>query len=969
MKMKKFLCYFGAALGIVAALAACSGKYETVKGDPMKAKIYTLDNGLKVYMTVNKDEPRLQTFIAVRSGSRNDPADNTGLAHYLEHIMFKGSEHFGTSDYAAEKPLLDEIERLFEVYKGTADPAERLAIYHKIDSVSYQASLIAIPNEYDKLMAAIGAQGTNAFTSNDVTCYTEDIPSNQIDNWARIQADRFKNMVIRGFHTELEAVYEEYNMYLNEDSENAMMAVDSVLFPHHPYGLQSTIGTSEHLKSPSITAIKKQKATYYVPNNVAICLSGDFDPDEMVAVIEKYFGDWEPNPDLPVFTVPEEAPITKPVEKEVYGTESEFVMMGWRYPGESSQESEITDIVSGILQNGMCGLIDLDITQQQRVLAAQAMPYGRTDWGEMLFIGYPKEGQTLQEVRDILLEEVAKLRDGDFDESLIEATVANLKLSEMRSLESNRSRAMSFVNSFINGHEWKADVNRLKRLSKVSKADVVAWAQKYLGPDSYVVAYKYQGPNPKNEKIVAPKITPIAMNRDNVSPFLAEVKATEVEPIEPVFVDFNRDMSRFEQQPLVEVLYKENDKNDVAYLQFRYEFGTVDDPALALAFDYLTYLGTPTRSIEEMSMEEYRLAVSHRFGVNANTLSYSVSGLSENLPKALEIVEDLIANAVADEDILEGLKSDELRARLMNKLNQGSCNAALRNYLMYGPEYIKSTTLDTDALLALTSEELLAKVRNILTRQHTVLYYGPQSESQLKSLLSEYHDIPSELEPVVKSLSPRRLTPTAKVYIAPYDSRQFNYTQVSDRGEQFALEDLPAVNLFNEYFGSGMNTVVFQEMRESRALAYSAGALLSTPRFLGDSYLFYAAIGSQNDKLRQAVEAFELIINDMPRSEASLAIAKQSMDARYRTSRTNGTAVLSSYVSARDLGLDEPAEKYVYEHLAGMGMDELVDFQQRWIKDRTYIYGILGDKSGLDLNFLRTLGPVEFLSLEDIFGY
>ena len=967
--MKRLLCYLGAALMAVAALSACGGKYQTVKGDPMKTKIYTLDNGLKVYMTVNKDEPRLQTYIAVRSGSRNDPADNTGLAHYLEHIMFKGSEHFGTSDYAAEKPLLDEIERLFEVYKGTTDPAERLRIYHQIDSVSYQASLIAIPNEYDKLMAAIGAQGTNAFTSNDVTCYTEDIPSNQIDNWARIQADRFKNLVIRGFHTELEAVYEEYNMYLNEDSENAMMAVDSVLFPHHPYGLQSTIGTSEHLKSPSITAIKKQKATYYVPNNVAICVSGDFDPDEMVAVIEKYFGDWEPNPDLPVFHVAEEAPITKPVEKEVYGTESEFVMLGWRYPGESSQESEITDILSGVLQNGKCGLIDLDITQQQRLLAAQAMPYGRTDWGEMLMIGYPKEGQTLQDVRDILLEEVAKLRAGDFDESLIEATVANLKLSEMRSLENNRSRAMSFVNSFIAGHEWKADVNRLKRLSKVSKADVVAWANKYLGADSYVVAYKYQGPNPKNEKIVAPKITPIATNRDKMSAFLSEVQNTKVEPIEPVFVDFDKDMSRFEQQPLVEVLYKQNDKNDIANLQFRYDFGFTDDPALTLAFGYLSYLGTATRSAEEMAMEEYKLAVSHSFHVNTNTLYYSVSGLSENLPKALEIVEDLIANAQADDEILEALKSDELRARLMNKLNQNACNGALRNYMMYGPDYVKSSVLGTDALLALTSEELLAKVRNVLTRQHTVLYYGPQSESQVKSLLSEYHDIPSELEPVTPSHTARQLTPSPKVYIAPYDSRQFNYTQWSDRGETFSLEDAPAGTLYNEYFGGGMNTVVFQEMRESRALAYSAGAILRSPRYEGDTYGFYAAIGSQNDKLRQAVEAFDLIINDMPQSEASLDLARQSLDAVYRTLRVNGAAVLNTYLDTRDLGLDEPVDRYVYEHLSGLGMDDVVEFQQRMIKGRTYTYGILGDKNGLDLNFLRTLGPVEFLTLEDIFGY
>ena len=138
--------------------SSCSKyKYETVSGDPLKTRIYTLPNGLKVYMSVMKEQPRIQTAIAVRVGGKNDPAETTGLAHYFEHLMFKGTEKFGTSDYAAEKPMLDEIERLFEVYRKTTDEAERAAIYHRIDSISYEASKIAIPNEYDKLMAAIGA--------------------------------------------------------------------------------------------------------------------------------------------------------------------------------------------------------------------------------------------------------------------------------------------------------------------------------------------------------------------------------------------------------------------------------------------------------------------------------------------------------------------------------------------------------------------------------------------------------------------------------------------------------------------------------------------------------------------------------------------------------------------------------------------------------------------------------------------
>ena len=203
--MKRLL-YFTLAVAALCAAASCK-QFQTVSNDPLDTQIYTLDNGLQVYMTVNKEQPRIQTYIAVKVGSKNDPSETTGLAHYFEHLMFKGTEQFGTSDYEAEKPMLDEIEQLFEVYRQTTDEAERQAIYHQIDSTSYEASKIAIPNEYDKLMAMIGADGTNAWTSTDETVYTEDIPSNQIDNWARIQADRFRNNVIRGFHTELETIY------------------------------------------------------------------------------------------------------------------------------------------------------------------------------------------------------------------------------------------------------------------------------------------------------------------------------------------------------------------------------------------------------------------------------------------------------------------------------------------------------------------------------------------------------------------------------------------------------------------------------------------------------------------------------------------------------------------------------------------------------------------------------------------
>ncbi len=967
--MRKIILAALAALTLVSLASCHKYKYETVKGDPLKTKIYTLDNGLKVYMSVNKETPRLQTYIAVKVGSKNDPHETTGLSHYLEHLMFKGSESFGTSDYEAEKPLLDSIRALFEVYRTKTDPAERIALYHKIDSISYEASKIAIPNEYDKLMSIIGASGTNAFTSNDMTVYTEDIPSNEIDNWAKIEADRFRHPVIRGFHTELEAVYEEKNMSLTEDQEKAMEAIDSVLFTKHPYGLQTTLGTQEHLKNPSIINIENHRNNFYVPNNIAICVSGDFDPDTFVATIEKYFGDWEPNPDIKTLQYEEEAPITAPVEKNVYGLDAEFVMVGWRTPGEKDfLRSEVGDLVSSILSNGKAGIADLDLIQAQKVNSFFGFNYARPDYGEFLLFGYPRAGQSLEEVRELMLEEIAKLHAGDFDDELIQATINNYKLSKMRQLERNGNRAMAFVNSFINEHNWKDDALQMKRLEKVTKQQIVDWANEYLGANSHVTAYKRLGVDKNIDKIAAPAITPIETNRDKQSAFLKDIQQTEVKPIDPVFLDFSKDMKKGEISGL-EFLYKKNELNDIATLFCTFDKGTQNDPRLDIAFRYLDYLGTPDRSAEQIKKELYNLACNERYSAGPLQSNIGVTGLDENVGKAMAIVEDLIFNAVADTNILAEVKSDILKNRADEKLSQSGCFSALQRYIFYGPEFIGKNTLTNEQVLALTSDELLQAVRDLYGKKHDILYYGPSDEGAARKIIADCHKVSDNPEALEKEIPQDRRVEKSEVFIAPYDANQFYYLQYSNDGNKFDVSNDPSVTMYNNYFGSGMNAIVFQEMREARGLAYSARAFLRTPSFKESDYSFYAFIASQNDKLREAVEAFDKIINDMPESPEAFEVAKTAVLNNLRTNRTTGISVLYDYLDLKDLGLTEDRDKAVFEKIQNMTLEDVKTFQQKWIKDRKYVYGLLGRESDFDMDFVRSLGPVTELTLEEIFGY
>ena len=961
MNKKVFL----AAIALTVLAVSCN-KYETVSGDPLEAKICTLDNGLKIYMSVNKEQPRIQTYIAVRVGSKNDPSETTGLAHYLEHLMFKGTTTLGTQDYEAEKPLLDEIERLYEVYRQTTAPAEREAIYHTIDSISYEASKIAIPNEYDKLMGMIGSDGTNAFTSADETVYQEEIPSNQIDNWARIQADRFRNPVIRGFHTELEAVYEEKNMSLTQDSRKVWEAIDQLLYPNHPYGQQTTLGTQAHLKNPSITNIKKYRSTYYVPNNIAICVSGDFNPDEMVKTIKKYFGSWERAADVPALEFKPEEPITSPVVKEVFGPEAENIAIAWRLPGAPDlQNSAVAEIASAVLFNGQAGLIDLDVNQQQKALFVQAGANLQPDYGSFLAMGSPKPGQSLEELRDIIFEEVAKLAAGDFDESLISSTVNNIKLMQMRQLESNDARAMTFVNAFINGIPWKDAAHELERYSAVTKEDVVAWAAANLSPESCAIVYKRQGEDNTIQKISAPKITPIVTNRDAQSEFLLAIKNAPVKPIEPAFVDFDKEMSRFDLVPGVNVLYKENKINDIFNLDFVWNQGTEEDPALELAFDYLSYLGTAEMSHEQIAAKMYSLACDYRLSAGTAQASMSISGLSESMKEAVEIVRDLAANAVPDEDILAGLKANALKDRADSKLNQRSCFSALAAYATYGPEYVKKTHLTDAQIASLTSEELLGKVRDLLGVGCEVLYYGPLSENDVREAVP-FH---GSFTPLQERVPAQAQTPESSVVIAPFEANNIYYIQYSNRGETLDPASEAERTMYNEYFGGGMNSIVFQELREARGLAYSASARLVSPRAKDDNYSFQAFIACQNDKLKNAAEAFDEIINRMPESEAAFAVAKESLESRYRTQRTTGMGVLWAYRNCRRLGLKEPLDKAVFEALPSLTLDDVKAVQQKWIKDRNYTYAILGDPKDIDTGFLSTLGPVKTVTLEDIFGY
>lgn len=948
-------------------------QYESVPNDPMKSRIYTLDNGLKVYLTVNKDQPRVQTYIAVRVGGKNDPAETTGLSHYLEHLMFKGTDSFGTSNFAAEKPLLDEIERQYEIYRTKTDAEERRAIYHVIDSLSYKASTYAIANEYDKLMAGIGAVGTNAYTSDDITCYTEDIPANQIENWARIQSDRFRNMVIRGFHTELEAVYEEYNISLTNDMRKVVEAAGQILFPNHPYGKQTVIGLGDHLKNPSITNIKNHFSKWYVPNNVAICMSGDIDFDTTLAIIKKYFGDWTPNPNVEaqraeLLNIPLRK-LTAPVTKKIYGPEAEEMVLVWGFPGTRSKDFDYLEIISEILNNGKAGLFDIDLNQTQKVLASGCELNPMSDFSEMFALAIPSEGQTLDEAKTLMLEEMNKLKNGQFDDKLLESIINNMKLRRMRMLESNESRADMFVDAFVNGIEWKDEVEKIDRLSRITKADVVSFAQKYI-TDGYAEIYKLKDEDPNQKKIEKPAISPIEMNRDKTSEFVRSVLTSEVESIQPVFVDYDSDMSVHKFRNNNELLYRQNVDNSLFTLQYRINRGTKADRELDIAAGYITYLGTKTLTTEQFKKELYRLACNVSISANVGSTVITVSGLSENMPHAVRLCEQWINGANVDEEAYTKMVDNELKARADAKLSQQTCFRALRDWVRYGSLNPTTNIMSTEELRNANPQSLLDKIADLKNYQQTIVYYGPLSEKEIVRFIEKNHSVASH--PAATSTGDvfqHQPINDSAVYIAPYDAKNIYMMMISNNGEKYDPENVASESLFNEYFGGGMNTIVFQELREARGLAYSASAYYVDAAYKGQDNNFYTYIISQNDKMMDCVAVFNDIIENMPVSASAFQLAKDALLKRLATERTIKSGVLSSYLDARNHGLDYDINKVIYDKVSAMTLDDVVKFQQNHLKNRKYHYAVLGNEAELDMESLGKKGGIQRLTLEQIFGY
>lgn len=936
--------------------------YETVTNDPTGLRLYTLDNGLKVYLSQNQDEPKIQTYIAVRAGSSYDPKESTGLAHYLEHMVFKGSDQFGTSDWESEERFIAQISNLYELHKAESDLDKKEVIYRKIDSLSYEASKFAIANEYDNMVMSIGATATNAHTNYEETVYHNKIPANELNKFLKLESDRFNKLVLRLFHTELEAVYEEFNRIQDSDGWKMYLSKLDGLYPTHPYGQQSLIGTSEHLKNPSLVDINNYFDKYYVPNNMAIVLVGDIEFDKTIKMVDATFGTMERkeviHPELP-----KEVPMTEIVVKEVYGPNNESVEVAWRTDGVGSKDQKFITLADMIIMNGKAGLFDLNLNQKQLVQQSHTEPLFNNDYGYLALNGTPKADQTLDEVKDLMLGEIEKLKRGEFDEWLMDASINDLTLREIKQYENATGLASMYYTAFIHRENWSDKMEFLEDLREISKEELVAFANDFF-KDNYLLLYKRKGEDKNIVKVKNPAITPIKLNRGAQSEYFKEFMEEESEELKPLFVDYKKEIQTKILKSGVEMSFIVNKTNDLFNLNVIFDMGNDNDKKLSLAVGYLEYLGTEKYSAEAFAQELYKLGINYNVNTGSDRSYVTISGLQENLDKGLELLEHLMANVIVDKEAYDKYVASILKAREDGKTQKDNIlRNGLNSYAQYGENSRLRDIYNAEELMGMNPSELVEIIRALSNFKHRIFYYGNDVE-QAVSAVNNYHIVPNELKDYPPAKEYVQLATGKNVYFADFDMVQSEMYFIA-KGDKFDPKKMAISSVFNSYF----NTVLYQDIRDSKSLAYAVGTAYVPSNKKDDSDRMLAYIGTQANKLPEAVDAMLELFNNMPQSEKQFNEAKESALKKIAAQRITKSNIFWNYERLLKRGIDYDNREEMYNEIQSMTMEDVSKFFDSNVKGKDFSISVIGNKKDMDLEALKKLGQVHEMDIDYLFNY
>ena len=950
-------------------LACCSYQSQAEYLNALKVKEYRLENGLTVWLNEDHSQPKVFGAVVVKAGAKDCP--DTGIAHYFEHMMFKGTDRIGTLDYESEKVLLDSIAMKYDELAMTEDTAARARLQKEINELSIRSSEYVIPNEFNRLINRFGGSGLNAATSYDATIYFNTFSPQYMVQWAEINSERLINPVFRLFQSELETVYEEKNMYGDFIGGQVMDTLMARYFGPHPYAYP-IIGSTKNLKNPRLTEMHKFFEDYYVASNMALILSGDFDAQQVMPILEKAFSRIRsgnaPKQEkvmLPPFNGRETMKVKFPIP---------FIKaMGLGFRGVSANhEDQVALNIAVNLLNNANGTGYLDkLMVEHKLMGALAINESMNEAGILAVAIMPKLLiQSYSSAEKMVWDEINRVKNGDFSDEMFNSLKLEQKRQYASSLENIDSRATVMMNLFSQGKSWNDYLNEVARIESITKEDVVRVAQKYFS-NNYLCVTKSTGKYPK-DNLPKPAFSPVVpRNADASSSYAKQLEKIPEQQVAPRIIDFEKDVKTSKLTPLVTLYTTPNPLNDIFTLNISYGIGALEQPELMQLTNYLQLLGTESLSFEQFRSRLQSIGSTLAFDVTPDAFVMKVTGFDNHIDETMELVGDFIRHAKADDKKLRQIVDDAKVSEKAFFKSGDNVASALLEQVKYGDQSRYLRKLSLSQIKKLKGKDMLAIYDKVRSVQCDLHYCGTLPVEKVIGTIRQH--LPLE-RTTVASNSPyyRELKqydrPTVFFIDMPDMAQSIVYgyvkgDPVDDKASRHASR------LFSVYFGGDMSSLMFQEIREFRSFAYRTSGRYQLPNHAhkGTAGSFTAMLSTQSDKTLDALGVLDSLIREMPLKPERMEAVKQTLVNRINNDYPPFRNLSEKVASARMEGFDrDPAEEFLRD-IATMDMQDISRFYREQISGRPVVYVIAGNRKHIDMKKLAEYGTIIKVKKKDIY--
>jgi len=954
---------------VMMVFACCSYQSQAEDLNALKVKEYRLENGLTVWLNEDHSQPKVFGAVVVKAGAKDCP--DTGIAHYFEHMMFKGTDRIGTLDYESEKVLLDSIAMKYDELAMTEDTAARARLQKEINELSIRSSEYVIPNEFNRLINRFGGSGLNAATSYDATIYFNTFSPQYMVQWAEINSERLINPVFRLFQSELETVYEEKNMYGDFIGGQVMDTLMARYFGPHPYAYP-IIGSTKNLKNPRLTEMHKFFEDYYVASNMALILSGDFDAQQVMPILEKAFSRIRsgnaPKQEkvmLPPFNGRETMKVKFPIP---------FIKaMGLGFRGVSANhEDQVALNIAVNLLNNANGTGYLDkLMVEHKLMGALAINESMNEAGILAVAIMPKLLiQSYSSAEKMVWDEINRVKNGDFSDEMFNSLKLEQKRQYASSLENIDSRATIMMNLFSQGKSWNDYLNEVARIESITKEDVVRVAQKYFS-NNYLCVTKSTGKYPK-DNLPKPAFSPVVpRNADASSSYAKQLEKIPEQQVAPRIIDFEKDVKTSKLTPLVTLYTTPNPLNDIFTLNISYGIGALEQPELMQLTNYLQLLGTESLSFEQFRSRLQSIGSTLAFDVTPDAFVMKVTGFDNHIDETMELVGDFIRHAKADDKKLRQIVDDAKVSEKAFFKSGDNVASALLEQVKYGDQSRYLRKLSLSQIKKLKGKDMLAiydKVRSVQCDLHycgtlpvekvigTIRQHLPLERTTIASNSPYYRELKQYDRPTVFFID---MPDMAQSIVYGYVKGD----PVDDKASRHASR------LFSVYFGGDMSSLMFQEIREFRSFAYRTSGRYQLPNHAhkGTAGSFTAMLSTQSDKTLDALGVLDSLIREMPLKPERVEAVKQTLVNRINNDYPPFRNLSEKVASARMEGFDrDPAEEFLRD-IATMDMQDISRCYREQISGRPVVYVIAGNRKHIDMKKLAEYGTIIKVKKKDIY--